>query len=347
VAEGADETPAPEKEEAADGGAAKQAEIGDFIEKEKAEVYLLMDFLSGRADTTLRDEKISILVNGSAFGQAAGAAVVLAARQVAEVPLIDAVCNVRWPPGGADSKQNIADTAAILLKARDRLCEIASPASGASIAFTTFVTNEMARTLRKKVLDRLTPAERRVTPENADQGRQRVILLNSQIAYPDYQDLAGNFNLRRQVVGVALPVMLALTVFASFLVTYYPDMYEACVSSGGDCKNFTWLTFVKTFESHGLPVMYGLVGALAGVLRSVQVKIRDGLLMPRDRLYLFMQLWLGIVMGATIGLFNLSPTAGAVTAMTPSALAFIAGLGVDSVFLWLESLIKTIFGAKQ
>jgi hypothetical protein len=347
MAEVEDEPVVPEKQVGPEAGPQQKPEMGDFIEKEKAEVYLLMDFLSGRADTKLRDEKISVLVNYPAAGQATGVVATLAGRQVVEVPLIDAVCNVRWPPAGADTRANDAETAAILLKARDRLCEIASPASGASIAFTTFVTNEMARKLRKELFDKLSRAEPRDTPTNAEQGKQRVILLNSQIAYPDYQDLAKNFNLRRQVVGVALPAMLALTFIASFVVTYYLEVCKACAAIGGDCSHFSWITFATTFESHGLPVMYGLVGALAGVLRSVQVKIREGLLMPRDRLYLFMQLWLGIVMGATIGLFNLSPTAGAVTAMTPSALAFIAGLGVDSVFLWLESLIKTIFGAKQ
>ena len=64
------------------------------------------------------------------------------------------------------------------------------------------------------------------------------------------------------------------------------------------------------------------------------------------------RLALGAVIGACIGLF-VSPTTGtagqtgpalttAVT-LTPSALSFIAGFGVEGIFVALETIIKRVF----
>lgn len=327
VPENGPPTPRPEVPgpAASPAGPAGNPEIGDFIEKEKAEVYLLMDFLSGRANTKIRDEKISIALPMSSPGPTS--------PQIVEKSLIDAVCEVRWPPEQADRK-SMADTASILLKARDRLCEIASPASGASIAFTTFVTNDMARLVRE--------GDKKHASLTDDEKQKRVILSNAVIAYPDYQDLARSFNRRRNWVGLALPAWLLVTILVSLGVSYYEDIAKACVDPHAtECKSINTYMMVTTFDENGLPIFYGLIGALAGVLRTVQIKIRDGLLMPRDRMYILMQLSLGVVMGATIGLFKLPGD------IAPAALAFIAGLGVDSVFLWLESLIRTVFGARQ
>jgi hypothetical protein len=99
-----------------------------------------------------------------------------------------------------------------------------------------------------------------------------------------------------------------------------------------------------------LPLFYGLLGAGAAVVRSLWSKTRDSLLGRRDILLSFGQMAQGAVIGACIGLF-VTPSGGSqgvaaftgATSLTPSALAFIAGFGVDSVFIAVESLIKRVF----
>jgi len=99
-----------------------------------------------------------------------------------------------------------------------------------------------------------------------------------------------------------------------------------------------------------LPFLYGLLGAGAAIIRALARKIRTSRLSPRDLLLSFQQLALGAVVGACIGLFVGAPGSdaggdnlvGPVT-LSASAISFIAGFGVDTVFEALEQLIRRIF----
>ena len=103
-----------------------------------------------------------------------------------------------------------------------------------------------------------------------------------------------------------------------------------------------------------LPFLYGLLGAGAAIIRSLSRKIRASLLSPRDLHLSVQQLALGAVVGACIGLFIAAPGSpgegesllGPVT-LSASAISFVAGFGVDSVFEALETLIKRIFNVAQ
>jgi hypothetical protein len=99
-----------------------------------------------------------------------------------------------------------------------------------------------------------------------------------------------------------------------------------------------------------LPVLYGLLGAIAAVVRALSRKIKASLLSPRDVQLTFLQLALGAVVGACISLFIAAPAAGASdtallgpVALSSSAISFVAGFGVESVFQALEALISRIF----
>jgi hypothetical protein len=108
---------------------------------------------------------------------------------------------------------------------------------------------------------------------------------------------------------------------------------------------------VEVLASAVLPLCYGFLGAGAAVVRNMWRKMRDSLLSPRDLSLCLGQLALGAVIGACIGLF-VAPTGvgsqggggltGSVT-LTPSALSFIAGFGVEGVFVALESFLKRVF----
>ncbi len=110
-------------------------------------------------------------------------------------------------------------------------------------------------------------------------------------------------------------------------------------------------TLLSVLGGAVLPICFGLLGAGTAVVRGLSAKMRDSLLAPRDRLLSIVQLALGAVIGGCIGLFvtptgsGSSSTPGliALAPLSASALCFIAGFGVEEVFLALRSLIRRVF----
>jgi len=100
-----------------------------------------------------------------------------------------------------------------------------------------------------------------------------------------------------------------------------------------------------------LPLFYGILGAGAAVVRGLWAKMRESLLSPRDYTLALLQLALGATIGACIALF-VNPsgqTPGSEIgllgnwALSTSALSFVAGFGVEGVFVALESLVRRVF----
>jgi hypothetical protein len=112
---------------------------------------------------------------------------------------------------------------------------------------------------------------------------------------------------------------------------------------------------LEVLASAVLPLCYGFLGAGAAIVRDLWGKMRDSLLSPRDLTLALGQLALGAVIGACIGLFvtpsgNPSQSPNGLTGsvvLTASALSFIAGFGVEGVFVALESLIKRVFNLPE
>jgi hypothetical protein len=112
---------------------------------------------------------------------------------------------------------------------------------------------------------------------------------------------------------------------------------------------------VELLATAVLPLCYGFLGAGAAVVRNIWGKMRDSLLSPRDFTLAVGQLALGAVIGACIGLFiapsgSGSQAGGGLTGtftLTPSALSFIAGFGVESVFVALEGFIGRVFNTSN
>jgi hypothetical protein len=107
---------------------------------------------------------------------------------------------------------------------------------------------------------------------------------------------------------------------------------------------------VEVLASSVLPLFYGVLGAGTAVVRNISSKMSDSLLKPRDITLSLWQLVLGAVIGASIGLFIPSgvgsqSTVGIASSvpLAPSALSFIAGFGVEGVFVMLEGFIKRVF----
>jgi hypothetical protein len=113
---------------------------------------------------------------------------------------------------------------------------------------------------------------------------------------------------------------------------------------------YTAAWFATLIGSGILPVLYGFLGAIAAVVRTLSRKIKSSTLSPRDAQLTLQQLALGAVVGACISLFIPAPGAGdsgtallGPVALSASAISFVAGFGVDSVFQALEALISRIF----
>jgi hypothetical protein len=125
--------------------------------------------------------------------------------------------------------------------------------------------------------------------------------------------------------------------------------------AGAPQTNVEWAAaFIGVLAGTILPIFYGLLGAAAAVVRSVSAKLRDSTLMPRDLGLAYVQLALGAVIGACVGLFVTPDGAsgsgqgllGSVHLSAP-ALCFVGGFGVEGVFLALESLIRRVFNIDQ
>jgi hypothetical protein len=107
-----------------------------IFKRELNEVYLLLDFISGRADRSLVDLK-----------PLPGPGADDASPLLSPSAVVSVVCQLRYPPTGSAVVN--ANEAAFLLRVKDALNRLAYPAGGFSIAFTSLFIgqrrNEKAR----------------------------------------------------------------------------------------------------------------------------------------------------------------------------------------------------------
>jgi len=128
-----------------------------------------------------------------------------------------------------------------------------------------------------------------------------------------------------------------------------------CVEGKATVVNDQWAsTLLNILGGAVLPIFYGVLGAGAAVVRRNSARIRDSLLSPRHLMLAWIQLALGAVIGGCVGLFVTTSTGSTISGsatpgllgavpLSASALCFVAGFGVDGVFLALEALIGRVF----
>jgi hypothetical protein len=121
----------------------------------------------------------------------------------------------------------------------------------------------------------------------------------------------------------------------------------------GETKPREQLTAVVigVFTNYLVPVMFGLLGALAGVVRMIWAKVRENTLRPEDARRAIASVPLGLVAGLAVGLIvspsttpvqGLTTVTGAVT-LSATAIAFLAGYGVEAFFMMIDELLKRVF----
>jgi hypothetical protein len=130
----------------------------------------------------------------------------------------------------------------------------------------------------------------------------------------------------------------------------------AFVLCGVDQKTMTTqqsvATVLSVFSNYVLPMMFGVLGTFMMAIRTIQWKIRESTLSPRDLWNTVLAFPLGIVAGVAVGLFYSPSTAPTVAgggglaanlSLTTCGLGFLAGYGSQPFFTSLDSLLTTVF----
>ena len=86
-----------------------------------------------------------------------------------------------------------------------------------------------------------------------------------------------------------------------------------------------------------LPILFGTIGAVAFIIRATSDQIRDSTFSTTSPIRNVMRVALGALAGVVIGLFSDLSTH---LSLSPLALAFLAGYGVEAVFSLFDGLAK-------
>ena len=109
------------------------------------------------------------------------------------------------------------------------------------------------------------------------------------------------------------------------------------------------LAMLELTKSYLLPGLYGVLGALAYVMRTHQASRRRNSLLDTTGDY-FARIILGLVAGVAIGLFlkpepmNGTAETASIAMLTPVALAFLAGYAVELLFNVMDRLVTAFSG---
>jgi len=105
---------------------------------------------------------------------------------------------------------------------------------------------------------------------------------------------------------------------------------------------------IDVIQKWVLPLLYGALGAMVFVVRTLSVQARDRLFRKEALVSLVLRVFLGMISGLAIGWFwNQSPAGGTapgaltLTTLSPFALAFVAGYGVELFFALLDKIVST------
>lgn len=93
-----------------------------------------------------------------------------------------------------------------------------------------------------------------------------------------------------------------------------------------------------------LPLLYGLLGALAYILRTLSREIQNVTFTRGSEIRYSLRWPLGMLGGVTVGLFFDPENLSGLAAITPLGLAFLAGYGVELLFTGLDRMVSAFTG---
>ncbi|MCP4695617.1 MAG: hypothetical protein GY862_02035 [Gammaproteobacteria bacterium] len=99
---------------------------------------------------------------------------------------------------------------------------------------------------------------------------------------------------------------------------------------------------LQVLQSYLLPLLYGLLGAAAYVLRSLIRDIRDATYNPQMDIQYGVKMFLGASAGPMIGYFIAPQGTSGLGSLSPMALSFVAGYNIDVLFIAMDRIISSI-----
>ena len=142
------------------------------------------------------------------------------------------------------------------------------------------------------------------------------------------------------------PVMFGVRLFN-------PDLSGAQLSDPIAYIPFIGITLgvIAGFNSIVIPIIFGYLGTVASLLRSISAMVSDRILSPRDYGSFRAAIFVGMVAGLAVGLFfnigdasvDIGKGAGGTISISAAGLAFLSGFGAAHFFRFLDSLLTRVF----
>ena len=103
---------------------------------------------------------------------------------------------------------------------------------------------------------------------------------------------------------------------------------------------------LQIMQLYLLPLLYGLVGSCAYILRSLTNEIKSLTYTPNANTGYTLRLRLGTLSGLAIGWFASPETTSVIKTLSPFALAFVAGYSVELLFSLMDRIISALGGGE-
>jgi len=370
-----------------------------FLNREAVEVYLLLDFLSGRTDRSLRPtqgELAHTVLDQQHRSNQTPSIDEQQRRDIEEdlndpTRLILRTMRIKYPLERSD--QMFQADATFLMRARDVLNTRASPASGMTIAFTSMVAGGPSglSEFAKIAYPQFEGAAKQLASSIVFMLRMLAIMLVIALTVSAYaawgKVLLDTLDAVRRDDGATQKELSAARIASQsdvvcvdpqsgppvckrnddIRIRYNVTSYQLAMweppswlhgvtakdeeSPAEQKRTEQWATAAMAVVSNYImPILYGLLGSMAFVLRRHYDRLAAQLLLPRDRRANSIRLALGVVIGGCIGLIYSGSSAaqttgilGAAATLSTAAVAFLAGYGVEGVFNTLDALITQVF----
>lgn len=108
----------------------------------------------------------------------------------------------------------------------------------------------------------------------------------------------------------------------------------------------TTKSVLAVFNQYLLPLLYGLLGSLAYILRTLTREIQEVTYTRGSNVRYQLRWPLGVLAGVSIGWFFDSGTLSGVATITPLGLAFLAGYSVELLFAGLDRIVGAFTGPR-
>jgi hypothetical protein len=184
-----------------------------ILKSDLAQVYLLLDFITGRPERNLDTVAMKNPANPD--------------QEWRSGQIVQQIMQIQYPPQG--SREQIAGQAAVLLMAKDQLSRVAAPARGDTIAYTALYVEQEGRSWWRRIFDRARRSRSSTPPDDKSQATapsddERSLINLAEEAFPHFQRHVKRFRFLRQVLLWGGLVVVFVTAQTSWDVAHVRDV---------------------------------------------------------------------------------------------------------------------------